>query len=75
MNGRVLFRSLAYFRDIEDAARGDEYEGTSTFLPKGGNVIHNQTQNNTLTLPLALESTVRAHEIFVYCTRAVSDLL
>lgn len=68
LHGQVLFRSLAYFRDIEDAVRGDEYEGTSKFLPEGGLVVHNQTQNTTQTLPMAFESSVRAHEIFAYCT-------
>ena len=32
----MLFRSLAYFRDCEDAVRGDEHKGTSKFLPDGG---------------------------------------
>ena len=25
LDGELLFRSLAYFRDCEDAVRGDEY--------------------------------------------------
>ena len=36
LDGQMLFRSLAYFRDTEDAVRGDEYEGTSKFLPDSG---------------------------------------
>jgi len=68
LDGQALFRSLAYFRDIEDAARGDEYEGTSKFLPEGGLAVHNQTQGTSFTLPMAFESSVRAYEIFVYCT-------
>ena len=34
LDGKLLFRSLAHFRDIEDAARGDQYEGTAGFDPK-----------------------------------------
>ena len=70
LDGEVLFRSLAYFRDIEDAVRGDEYEGTSKFLPEGGLHIHNQTQNTKFTLPstVAFEAVIRAYEIFVFCT-------
>jgi hypothetical protein len=68
LDGQLLFRSLAYFRDTEDAVRGDEYEGTSKFLPEGGLVVHNQTQGTTVTLPVAFESSVKAYEVFVYCT-------
>ena len=60
LHGQVLFRSLAYFRDIEDAVRGDEYEGTSKFLPEGGVVVRNQPRGTTLTVPMAFESSVRA---------------
>jgi len=68
LDGHLLFRTLAYFRDNEDAVRGDEYEGTSKFLLEGGLVVHNHTQGSTFTLPMAFESSVRAYEIFVYCT-------
>ncbi|MGC9973598.1 MAG: hypothetical protein ABSE56_23765 [Bryobacteraceae bacterium] len=67
LNGQMLFRSLAYFRDNEDSARGDEYEGTSKFLPDGGLMVHNQTQGTTFSLQMALESSVKADEVFVYC--------
>lgn len=69
LDGEILFRSLSYFRDCEDAVRGDEYEGTSTFLPDDGLQITNQTQGTQSTLAeFAFESTVKAHEIFVFCT-------
>jgi hypothetical protein len=63
----MRFRTLAYFRDNEDAVRGDEYEGTSKFLPDGGLLVNNLTQGTTITLPMAFESSVKGHEIFVYC--------
>jgi len=68
LDGEVFFRSLAYYRDLEDAVRGDEYEGTSTFKPDEGLEVHNQTQGTHFTLPMAFESAVRASEIFVLCT-------
>jgi hypothetical protein len=67
LGGKILFRSLAYFRDNEDTVRGDEYEGTAKFLPEGGLVVHNQTRENTFVLPMAFESSVKAHEIYAYC--------
>lgn len=68
LDGEMLFRSLAYFRDCEDAVRGDEHEGTSRFLPDGGLLITNQTQGTQFTLAeYAFESTVKANEIFVFC--------
>ena len=68
LDGEILFRSLSYFRDCEDAVRGDEYEGSSTFLPKEGLQITNQTRGTQFTLAdFAFESTVKAHEIFVFC--------
>jgi len=67
LDGKLLFRSLAYFRDDEDLARGDQYEGTTVFRPEGGLHIHNQTHRTHSTLPLSFESSVKAHEIFVYC--------
>jgi hypothetical protein len=76
VRGQMLFRSLSYFRDYEDAVRGDEYEGTSKFLPDGGLQIHNHTQGTRFTLPHAFESTVRSSEIFVFCTsRILSESL
>src|ERR1700681_309352 len=67
LGGQMLFRSLAYFRDSEDPIRGDEYEGTSKYLPDGGLVVHNKTQGTTFTVPMAFESSVKADEIFVFC--------
>lgn len=67
LDGNILFRSLAYFRDIEDAGRGDEYEGTSKFRPVEGLTIYNQTRQTTSVVPFAFESSANAREIFVYC--------
>jgi len=67
LDGQMLFHSLSYFRDCEDQMRGDEYEGTSKFLPDGSLQVHNQTQGTQFTLPHAFESTVKAQEIFVFC--------
>src|SRR5947208_1936295 len=68
LDGEVLFRSIAYFRECEDAVRGDEYEGTSTFLPTGGLQVHNHTQGTNVTLlEHAFDSEVKSNEIFAFC--------
>jgi len=74
MNGKLLFRSLSYFRECEDAARGDQFEGTSKFRPSGGLLGTNHTQRKRFTLAdHSLESSVNAGEIFVFCTSRTFD--
>jgi len=78
LDGQLLFRSLAYFRDHEEkGTRGDENEGRSLFHPDGGLVVNNETQGKTFTLPgHALASTANQEEIFVFCvSRSLSDQL
>jgi hypothetical protein len=69
LNGEVLFRSLAYFRDYEDNnIREDQNEGLSIYRPDGGLIINNLTQGTTFTLAgHALESTAKQEEIFIFC--------
>jgi hypothetical protein len=69
VQGELLFRSLAYFRDYEDEeTRGDRNEGTAIHRPRGGLVINNQTQGKTFTLPdHAFVSRAKQSEIFVFC--------
>jgi hypothetical protein len=76
LDGSMLFRSLSYFRDLEDKnVREDEKEGVSVFQPEGGLIIHNETQGTTLTLPGdGLETVVKQDEIFVFCvSRSLTD--
>ncbi len=76
--GRFRFWSLAYFKDLEDTGgRGDAYEGTGIFQPKGGLQITNMTRGTSFTMPShAFESTVRCDEIFVFCmSRTLSAAL
>jgi hypothetical protein len=78
LNGKLLFRSLAYFRDFEDKhIRGDQNEGTAVYCPEGGLIVNNQTQRTTFTLPgYAFESSVNPAEIFVFClSRSLTDEL
>lgn len=78
LDGNLLFRSLAYFRDYEDAEiRGDYHEGTMLYRPTEGLVINNKTQGKTFTLPgWTLESEVKGGEIFVYClSRSLNDVM
>jgi hypothetical protein len=78
LDGKILFRSLSYFRDYEDKnVREDQNEGTAIFRPEGGLVVNNLTQGTTSTLlGHALESSANQEEIFVYCvSRALTDEL
>ena len=76
MEGNILFRSLAYFRDYEDLnVRGDNYEGDSVYRPEAGLVVMNHTQQTTFTLPgYAFQSAAHQEEIFVCClSRSLSS--
>jgi hypothetical protein len=51
LDGKLLFRSLAYFRDYEDKnVREDQNEGAALFRPEGGLIVNNLTQGKTFTL-------------------------
>jgi hypothetical protein len=69
LNGKLLFRSLSYFRDYEDKqVREDQKEGTSVFRLSGGLVINNLTQGTTFVAPeWGFESSAKHEEIFVFC--------
>jgi hypothetical protein len=78
LDGDLLFRSLAYFRDHEDAdIRGDYNEGTMLYRSTEGLVITNKTQGTQFTLSgWTFESEVKGGEIFVYClSRSLNDLI
>jgi len=66
--GEVLFRALSYFRDYEDAqVRGDEFEGTKLYRPKGGlEITLTETQEKRI-LPHSFESAANEDDIFVFC--------
>jgi hypothetical protein len=78
LDGKILFRSLSYFRDYEDKnVREDQNEGTAIFRPEGGLVVNNLTQATASTLlDHAFESSANQEEIFVFCvSRALTDEL
>jgi len=67
LEGDVLFRSLAYFRNFEDErAIGDRYEGTRSHSPTGGLVI-TKSNGEKLRMPHAFDSSVNPNDIFVFC--------
>ena len=71
LDGRVLFRSLSFFRDYEEDKDGrrDQNEGTAIFRPEGGLIVNNKTQGRTFNLPHhAFKSTAKQEEVFVFCT-------
>lgn len=66
--GEVLFRSLSYFRDYEDAGiRSDEHEGTLVHLPTDGLKINKVASGEVVDLPHRMESTAKEDDIFIYC--------
>jgi hypothetical protein len=73
LDGEILFRSLAYFRDLEDEnVREDQNEGVSVFQPTEGLQIINQTQGTQFTMKgFSFEATVKQKEIFVFCYGAI----
>lgn len=66
--GAVLFRSLSYFRDYEDAqVRGDEFEGTRLHRPQSGLEVTLVETQKKIILPHSFESTANEDDIFVFC--------
>jgi hypothetical protein len=73
LDGKMRFRSLAYFRDYENeseakAVRKDDKEGNLVFGPPEGLLVSDQTQASTGALPgFRMESRTKQAEIFVLC--------
>ena len=77
-DGEMLFRALSYYRDYEDnGVRGDPFEGSASYRPKGGLIMTNHTQGTVQTLlDHAVYSRTRPEEIFVFCmSRYITDEL
>jgi hypothetical protein len=74
LDGELLFRSLAYFRDYEDKnVRGDQNEGTAILRPDGGLLVNNVNLGTTFTVP-AFEASANQEEILIFCaSRSDSD--
>lgn len=71
-SGAVLFRSLSYYRDYEDAqVRGDEFEGTKLFRPQQGLEVTLTSTNEKILLPHSFESAANEDDIFVFCLSTV----
>src|SRR5437867_5680567 len=68
-DGAMRFRTLAFFRDFEDAqTRGDFNEAVAILRPANGLAGRNRTQARDFLMPGAtVEFFVKAGEIFVYC--------
>ncbi|PHV38586.1 hypothetical protein [Janthinobacterium sp. BJB304] len=74
LRGEVLFRSLSYFRDLEDEekkVRGDMYEGTRLHQkPEGLDLMLNDDPKPTI-MQGSFESRVQSDDIFVFCLSTV----
>lgn len=70
--GAVLFRTLSYFRDHEDAqVRGDEFEGTKLYRPTNGLEVTLVETQEKVVLPHSFESSAHEDDIFVFCVSTV----
>jgi hypothetical protein len=70
--GAILFRSISYFRDYEDAqVRGDEFEGTRLYKPQGRLETTITKTQQKVVLPHAMESSANEGDIFVYCLSTI----
>ncbi len=69
MDGRLMFRSLSHYHQIEDGeVRGDSNEGSVTLKPEAGLVMHHQRLGKSFTFPGgAFTSSVNTEEIFILC--------
>lgn len=66
--GAVLFRTLSYFRDYEDAlVRGDEFEGTKLYRPTNGLEVTLVATQEKVVLPHSFESSAHEDDIFIFC--------
>lgn len=71
-NGAILFRSLSYFRDYEDAqVRGDEFEGTRIHRPQNGLEITLAETQQKIMLPHTFESAANEDDIFIFCLSTI----
>jgi len=67
LSGSLLFRSLSFFKDIEDGQiRGDEHEGRFRFAPEGGLEI-TKSDGTRVGGFKYLVGEVKEDEIFVLC--------
>ena len=70
--GAVLFRTLSYFRDYEDAqVRGDEFEGTKLYRPANGLEVTLVATQEKVILPHSFESSAHEDDIFVFCLSTI----
>jgi hypothetical protein len=70
--GAVLFRTLSYFRDHEDAqVRGDEFEGTKLYRPTNGLEVTLVATQEKIVLPHSFESSAHEDDIFVFCLSTI----
>ena len=70
--GAVLFRTLSYFRDYEDAeVRGDEFEGTKLYRPTNGLEVTLVESQEKVVLPHSFESSTHEDDIFVFCLSTI----
>ncbi len=75
LEGKILFRPLSYYRDIEmDGVRSDMFEDTREFRPEGGLKITFVETGKILILPReSFLPKAKADDIFVSCMSTKLD--
>lgn len=75
LDGGILFRSLAYFRDYEEEeqenVRHDDCEGVNRYRPAKGLEIQNLSRGTNSVHSAEFRGTVKQGEIFVFCLSRV----
>lgn len=70
--GRVLFRNLTFYRQLEKTEQGDLYEGRHVDRP-GGGVKITSSSGNSVEGDFAFVNAIRAEEVFVCCFSTTLD--
>ncbi|HVT60839.1 MAG TPA: hypothetical protein VHR45_20880 [Thermoanaerobaculia bacterium] len=77
LRGRILFRNLAYFQQVEDTARGDLTEGMHIDKPDNPVTVESQDGRVNIQGAFAFHSEVNQERVFAFClsTRLAPELL
>jgi hypothetical protein len=77
LQGRILFRSLAYFQQVEDTARGDLTEGMHIDKPDGPITIKSLDGRANIQGAFSFHNEVNQERVFAFClsTRLAPELL
>jgi len=73
LRGEILFRNLAYFKQLECKGRGDANEGIHRDRPEGGATIENLSAGGAVYGDFTLLNEIDSDLVFVFCTSKIFD--